>query len=130
MRDDIETSFGGNLLAFFRNKTDFIRHDAKRNIDNLFRIAHLQIQFRHDVLAQPLDISVLNVAAIGTQMGHDPASSCSLTHSRRDKRIGFRILGFRHRGIPRLPQRCYVIDVNAKAQTAHLIRKIRLFAAK
>jgi hypothetical protein len=63
-------------------------------------------------------------------MGHDPASSCSLTHSRCDERIRLRVFGFWHRRIPRLPQRCYVIDVDAQAQTAHLIRKIRLIAAK
>jgi hypothetical protein len=64
------------------------------------------------------------VAAINTQMGHDSAGPCSLTHSRCDERLRLRVFGFRHRGIPRLPQRCYVIDVNAEAQTAHLIRKI------
>jgi hypothetical protein len=63
-------------------------------------------------------------------MSHYSAGSCTLTHSSRDERIRFRVLGFRHRGIPRLPQRCYVIDVDAKTQAAHLIRKIRLIAAK
>src|SRR4051794_34054744 len=61
MCNDIETAFGCNLLALFRNEADFVRHDAQRNINNLFGIAHFQIQFRHDVPAQSLDNSILNV---------------------------------------------------------------------
>src|SRR5260370_36869936 len=58
MRNDIETAFGCNLLALFRNEADFIRHDAQRNVKDLLRIAHFPIQFRHELLAQSLDISI------------------------------------------------------------------------
>jgi hypothetical protein len=124
MRNDIEASFGGNFLPLFRNETDFIRYDAQRNVNDLLGIAHFQIQFGHDVLAQSLDISILNVAAIGPQMGNDPASSSAFAHSRGNKWIRLCILGFRHRGISRLPQRCYVIDVDSQAQTAHWPREL------
>src|SRR5581483_7060903 len=89
---------------------------------------HIQdrdIQLGHDVLAQPLNISVLNVPAISPQMGNNPTGSSPLAHSRSNERIGLRILGFRHRGVPRLPQRCYVIDVDSQTQSAHWLRKSR-----
>src|SRR5262245_58622552 len=63
--------------------------------------------------------------AIAAQMGHDSLRACSFAHPRRNDEIWFRVLGFRHRGIARLPQRCYVIDVDSQAQTAHWLRKLR-----
>ena len=43
-------------------------------------VAHLEIQFRHDVLAETFDVVVLNVAAITPQMGNDPARACVLAN--------------------------------------------------
>src|SRR5947207_13708059 len=80
MPNYIKTAFGRNLLALFRDEADFVRQDAQRNINDLFCITHFEIQFRHDVLAQSLDISILNVAAISAQMGNDPASPGSLAN--------------------------------------------------
>ena len=80
MCNDIETAFGCDLLALFWNEADFIRHDAQRDVNDLLGIAHFQIQFRHDVLSQSLDISVLDVAPISAQMSNDPASTGSLAN--------------------------------------------------
>src|SRR5205814_3484732 len=78
--NDIESSFRRHFFTFFRNETDFIRHNAQRNVDNLLCIAHFEIQFRHDVLAQSLDISVLNVAAISAQMGYAASGAAALSN--------------------------------------------------
>jgi hypothetical protein len=78
-------------------------------------VAHLEIQFRHDVLAETLDIVILNMAPITPQMGHNSAGARSFANSRSHEQIGFSILRFRHSGIARLPQRCDVIDVHSKA---------------
>src|SRR4029453_2140659 len=71
---------------------------------------------------------ILDMPAIAAQMGDDPLRACAFADSCRNDGIWLRVLGFRHRGIPRLAQRCYVIDVDSQAQTAHVARKIRLIA--
>ena len=82
-------------------------------------VAHLEIQFRHDILTKPFDVSVLNVAAITAKMRNDPTGTGALAEPRGDKWIGLCILGFRHRGISRLPQCRHVIDIHSQTQTAH-----------
>jgi hypothetical protein len=123
---DIKTAFGRNFLSLLRDETDFIRHNAKGNIDNLGGVAHFEIQFGHDVLAQSRKISILYVAPISAQMGYDPASAGSFADCSCHKRIWLCVLGFRHRGVPRLTQRRHVIDINSQAQTTHWSRQIGL----
>ena len=91
LRNDIEAAFGRNFLAFFGDETDFIGHNSQRNIDNLGRVSHFQIQFRHDVLAKPIDIAVLDMPAVAAQMGHNPARARPLAKRRHRDRIGFGI---------------------------------------
>ena len=79
LRYDIETSFGRNLLAFFWNETGLIWNDAQGNIDDLRRVAHFQVQLCHDICAQPLDITILNMATIAAQVGNYSASAGTLT---------------------------------------------------
>ena len=88
LRHDIEAAFGRDLFALFRNEADFIRHDAQGNIDNLRRVAHFEIQLRHDVFAQPLDVAILNVATVGPQMGDDALRTGALTNRGRRHGIG------------------------------------------
>src|SRR6267143_3723814 len=68
MRNHIESAFRCNLFTFFRNEAGFVRHDAQGNIDNSRRVAHFEIQLRHDVVTQPLDIAILNVTTVGPEM--------------------------------------------------------------
>jgi hypothetical protein len=119
LRNDIEAAFSGNFLTLFRDETDFLRLNAQRNVDNAFGIAHLEIQFRHDILTKALDVSVLNVTAITAKMRNDSAGASPLAEPRSDKCIGLCIPGFRHCGISRLPQCRYVIDIHSQTQTAH-----------
>ena len=78
LRYDIETSFGRNLLAFLWNETGLIRNDTERNVDDLFGIAHFQVQLCHDICAQPLDITILNMATIAAQVSNYSASAGTL----------------------------------------------------
>src|SRR5215472_9852383 len=54
-------------------------------------------------------------------MSYNAFRTCSFTNSRRYNRIGLDVLGFRHRGVTRLPQCRHVIDVNSQAQSTHVI---------
>ena len=56
--DQVETAFRRYLFAFFRNETDFIGHKFDREIDDLRRVRHLEVQLRDDVGAQPLKIAI------------------------------------------------------------------------
>src|SRR6266436_6800392 len=80
LSDDIKPAFGGNFFTLFRDETDLLRLDAQRDIDDRLSVAHLQIQLGHDALAQALDVSLLNVAAICAQMRDKPRSTGSLAN--------------------------------------------------
>jgi len=121
LRHKIETAFGRNFLPFFWHETHLVRHDAERHVNNLFGVAHFEIQFGHDVCPEPFDVAILDVAAIRPQMGDDSAGASPLAKTRRHKRIRFGIFRFRHCGITRLTQRRHVIDVDSQSQTTHLI---------
>ena len=88
MRNHVESAFSCNLFTFFRNEAGFVRHDAQGNIDNFRRVAHFEIQLRDDVITQPLNISILNVATVGPQMGDDTLRTGALTNRRRRDGIG------------------------------------------
>src|SRR5439155_14514829 len=80
LSDDIKSAFGGNFFTLFRNETDLLRLNAQRDINNRLRVAHLEIQFGHEVLAQAFQVSVLNMATVRTQMGNNAASAGSLAN--------------------------------------------------
>ena len=64
VRNQIKAAFGRDLLALFRDKADFLGPNAQSNIDNLRRVAHLEIQLRHHVVAQALEITIEHVPTI------------------------------------------------------------------
>src|SRR4029453_17866632 len=118
---NIKTAFGCNFLTFFWNETDLVRHDPHRYVNNLFGVAHFEIQFRHDVCAEPFDVAILNVATIRSQVGDDSAGTSPLANTRRHEWIRLGIFGFRHCGVTRLTQRRHMIDIDSQAQATHLI---------
>src|SRR5262249_60448209 len=69
---NIKAPLRRDFFAFFWNQAALFRLDAQRNINNLLRVAHLQIEFGHDVPTQALTGAILNVAAIGAQMPNNP----------------------------------------------------------
>jgi len=119
VRDQIEAAFRRDLFAFLRDETDFVGHDAQRDIDNFRSIAHLEIQFRNYVCAQPFDIAVLNVSSVRAQMGGNAVCSGPFANAGDRHWIGLGIFRVRHGGIAHLPHGCDVIDVNSETQIAH-----------
>ena len=89
MRDEIEPALGRDLLAIFRDETHFIGLDAQREIRDLRRVAHFEIQLRDDVRAQTFDIAVLDVTPIGAQMDCDPVRAGTFAKARRRHCIRF-----------------------------------------
>ena len=119
MRDQIEAALGRDLLAFLRDQADFVGHDPEGEVENLGRVAHLEIELGHDVLAKPLEIASLHVPAIRAQMRGDAVRAGALANARDGNRIRLGIFRFRHAGITRLPQGGDMVDINAQMQCAH-----------
>src|SRR5213596_1680421 len=80
LSNDIKAAFRRNFFTFFRNEADLLRLNAQRNINNRLRVAHLEIQFGHEVLAQAFQVSVLNMATVRAQMGNNSADAGSLAN--------------------------------------------------
>ena len=122
MPNEIKSAFGGNLFALLGHEANFIRLKSQREINNLRRVAHLEIEFRHDIGAQPFQIAILHVATIGTKMSGDSARPRSLAKTRRRDRIGLGIFRIRHGHVARLPKRGDVVDVDAESQSSHRLQ--------
>src|SRR5205809_7241412 len=80
LSNDIKAAFRPNFFTLFGHEADLLWLNAQRNINNLLCVAHLYIQFGHNVLAQAFDVSLLNVAAISAQMGNNSADAGSFTN--------------------------------------------------
>src|SRR6266496_970208 len=80
LSNDIKAAFRRNFFTLFGHEADLLWLNAQRNINNLLCVAHLQIQFGHDVLAQAFDVSLLNVAAISAKRGNNSAEAGSFTN--------------------------------------------------
>src|SRR5437773_8314859 len=119
LRHNIETSFSSNLFAFFWNETCLIRNDEQGGIDDLWRVAHFEVQFGHDILSQPLDIAILNVATIASEVSNYSPSPGTLADRSRCNRIGLRVFRFRHRRVARLSQGRNVINVYSEPHRSH-----------
>ena len=117
--DEIESAFRCDLLALLGHEANFIGLQEKSEIDQLGRVAHLEIELRHDVGAQPFQIALLHMAAISPQMRGDPARPGALAETRRHDRIGFGILRIGRRRITHLPEGGDMIDVHAELQGSH-----------
>ena len=92
LSDHIQAAFSRYFFTFFRHEADFLWLDAQGDIDDLGCITHLEIQFRHDVLAKAFQIPVLNVAAIAAQMSDDALCTSTFAHARCSQCIGLSVL--------------------------------------
>src|SRR5438046_3441239 len=119
LRHNIETSFSSNLFAFLWNETCLIRNDEQGGIDDLWRVAHFEVQFGHDILSQPLDIAILNVATIASEVSNYSPSPGTLADRSRCNRIGLRVFRVRHRRVARLSQGRNVINVYSAPHRSH-----------
>ena len=77
VRDEIEAALGRDLLTFLRDQADFVGHNAQSDVDNLGRVAHLEVELGHDVRAQPFDIALLTRTHCRNTRGDPWAPVCS-----------------------------------------------------
>ena len=119
MGDDIEASFRRDFLPFLRNEAHFIRHNPQCDIDDLRGVAQLEIELRHDIFAQPLDVAIHDVPPVRAQMRRDSMSSRAFADARDRHRVGLGVFRIRHRRITRLPQRRDVINIYSKLKSFH-----------
>jgi len=80
IRDNIEPALSRDLLAFLWNETNLVRTNSDRDVDNLRRVSHFEVQLRHDASSQSFHIPVLNMPAIGTEMGGYSMRTGALTN--------------------------------------------------
>ena len=119
MPNEIESALRCDLLALLRHEANLIGLQEKSEVDQLGRVAHLEIELRHDVGAQPFQIALLHMAAVGSQMRGDAARPRALAKTRCHDRIGFGILRIGRCRITHLPERGDMIDVHAELQGSH-----------
>ena len=71
MAHHIKAAFGGDLLPFFGDQGHHVGLDRERNRHHFARGGHLQIQPCAHGLAQQLNVAILNVTPVFTQMHRD-----------------------------------------------------------
>src|SRR6185437_7136261 len=101
------------LLAPFRNERHLVRSEAKRDADHLVGARHLEVEHGRDRRRQPLDVAILNVSAILSQVRCDTIRTALLAHQRALHRVGAR-------AAPRLADGRDVVDVDVQALPLHV----------
>ena len=112
--NEIEAAFGRDLFPLFRDETDLVGLETESKIEDLGRVAHLEVELRHDVGAESFQIAILHMATIGAQVRDNPARAGALAQARRRDRVGFGIFRVRHGRVACLSQSGDVIDINAE----------------
>src|SRR5690606_9475872 len=110
----VKPPLGGDLLAVFRNDAGVRRRDVESDRHDLGRVAHLEIQLRVDLFAEPENVLVLYVPAVGPKVRGDARRAAALGGESRRHRVGFGIWSLGHGPIARLPKRGDMVDVYTK----------------
>ena len=97
--------FGRELLRTLRHQRDLVGTHLQRDTSHLFGHPHLDVQLGADRLPKQLDITVLYVTAVRTQVHRDPLRSGPLGNERSRQRLGLARL-------PRFADGGDVIDVD------------------
>ena len=105
---DIKAAFGGDLLTPFRHKGDHVGLDAQGNGHHLSRCRHFKIQARTHRLPQKLNITILDMTPVFTQVNSDAISTSKFGKKRMRNRVGFNRSA-------RLTDVRDVIDIDAEA---------------
>ena len=92
IRDNIEPALRRHFLAFLWNEANIVRTNPDRDVDNLGRVSHFEIQLRHDAGAQSFHIAVLNMAAISAEMGGYSMRTGTFTNRGGKHGVGLGIL--------------------------------------
>src|SRR5438105_15305540 len=130
IRDNIEPTLSRNLLTLLWNETNLVRTNSDCDFDDLRRVSHLEIQLRHDASSQSFHIAVLNMPAIGTEMGGYSMGTGALTNRGCEHGIRLGILRLRSGRVTRLPQSRDMINIYPKTQLSHGANQFRGNGAK
>ena len=111
---DIESAFGGDFLTIFWDEAGFCGARFEGDLDDFWRVTHLEVESEIRFCAEGTDVGVLDVSSIGAEVDGDTGCACVDAEARgiEDERFGvvgegcFRVAG--------LAQGCDVIDVEAE----------------
>ena len=105
---DIEPSLGGALLPFLRYKRDHVGLHLERYLDHRLHRRHLEVEVARNRSPQQIEIPILDVATVFTQVADDPVGAAHVGQIRGLHRIG--LICF-----PRLTHGCHMIDIHAES---------------
>ena len=117
MGPDIESTFGCDFSALFRDDTGDIRADPEGDRKNFRRRGHFEIQACTDGGPQPTKVMVADMPAIFAQMHSNAISPCCLTNFRGKDRVRLRDQTAPPRclTITRLAKGRYMINVDTQS---------------
>lgn len=121
LADSVETALSGDLRAVLRHQADFLGQDAQGDVENLRRIAHLEVELRIDARAQALHILVLDMPAIGPQVNGDTVRPRPLAGGGRREQIGLDVVRIERESVARLAEGGDVVDINAQFQEEWIV---------
>jgi Uma2 family endonuclease len=119
LSSDVESAFGGDFFASFRNQGHVVGFDRQRNADHFIRGGHFQIQVGADGLAQNADVAVLDVPPVFAQVDGNTIGSGQF-----HDRCGGHWIGFD--GTAGLTNRGDVVDVDSQGQQGSILKHIGL----
>ncbi len=107
LRHDIKPTFGGHFVPSLWNQHGQRWLHSARNGNHLRHRSHFKVQLHWTFLGQSLNIGVLNVPTVFTQVNRDAIRPT-------EDRLGGSLDGVRFVGTPRLPNGGHMINVDAK----------------
>lgn len=122
---DIESAFGGDFLTFFGNEANIVGFEVAGETDDFLGNRHFEIQFGADVFLEQSDVAFLHVATVFAQMDGDAVRARGFANGGGVERVRFKprprqravgVFAARLVGIPRLPQRGDVVNVDSESE--------------
>ena len=109
----IQTALRGDFLPSLRHEANNVRLQLECNVNNLGSVGHFKIEPCLDDLAELLDIKILNMAPVFSQMRRDAMSAGGFTL--QSSSYGIRLTCCEP-AIARFAHRGNVVDINAEFQ--------------
>ena len=115
----VEAALGGDLAPVLRDEADILGKDAQGDGEDLGGVAHFEVELGDDALAQPEDVAILDVAAVGAQVDGDAAGAGPLANAGGGGEVRLDVVRLGHGGVTGLPQGGDVVDIDAEFQAWH-----------
>src|SRR5438270_2818541 len=107
----IETALGGALLAPLRDDARRMRSMPQRDLEHFLGCSHFQVQRQINLGHQPVDVAIRDVPPVLAQVRRDAVRAGLRGQDGRPHRVGMIAAA-------RVPDRRYVVNVDAEAQLA------------